>query len=58
MLLQRLWDMEEMTLPVAGSVLSAEEDMDVQADLSVIRELASFPKLVELYERLSKYFFI
>ncbi|MNI49910.1 hypothetical protein D3C73_1045480 [compost metagenome] len=58
MLLQRLRDKEEMTLPVAGSVLSAEEEMDVQADLSVIREMAHFPKLVALYERLSKYFFI
>ncbi|MDF9844972.1 MULTISPECIES: glycosyltransferase [unclassified Paenibacillus] len=57
MLIQRLWDMEEMTLPIAGSVLSAEEDFDVQADLSVIREMGVFPKLLELYERLSKYFY-
>lgn len=57
LLLVRLRNSEKMSLPIADSVVNAAEEIAVQADLSAIRELNSFPKLLDLYERLSRYFF-
>lgn len=56
-LLDRLQDHGEISLPVAASVLSDVEESAVKDELFSIETLASFPRLLELHERLSRYYF-
>ncbi|ASA19866.1 glycosyltransferase [Paenibacillus donghaensis] len=57
LLLARLRQHGVITLPIADSVISQQENEALEEDLYVIRELGAFPKLLELSERLSKYYY-
>lgn len=57
LLLERLRDSEEISLPIANSVLSEQEEIAVQIDLFSIRKLGCFPMLLQLHERLSSYYY-
>ena len=56
-LLDRLKDPAGISFPIAASVLSDAEEIAAKADLLSIENLASFPRLLELYGRLSRYYF-
>lgn len=57
LILVKLCTSENITLPIADYVVSPLEKIAVQTDISAIKELGCFPKLLELYERLSRYFY-
>ncbi|MDT3428367.1 glycosyltransferase involved in cell wall biosynthesis [Paenibacillus forsythiae] len=57
LLLEQLRQTETITLPIAPSVLRPEEETAVREDVAAIRELDAFPKLLEMFERVSKYYY-